>query len=209
VILCFRLRAASILCLALTIYLTNYATSDTPEQITFRAMQESDTALLFQWLKEPHVARWWWPYRGLYERFVERFNLAAYKQNAYNPFIGYVNEQPIAFIQYYNAARSYHTWKQVYRDPLAKAVGVDMCIGEPNCVGKGYGTTILKAFVKKIFDETDTLTILIDPDATNQAAIRCYQKVGFIAVTEVETRKAQAPSGKLLLMEIKRNAPDT
>jgi len=201
-------KSTRALALTLAISLATNVCAATNDQISFKAMQDSDTPLLFKWLKEPHVARWWWTYRGLYERFVERFNLAAYKQSAYNPFIGYVNGRPIAFIQYYNAARSYHTWKQLYREPLARAIGIDMCIGEPDCIGKGYGTAILKAFIQKIFDETDTLTILIDPDATNYAAIRCYQKVGFTTVTEVETRRSQAPSGKLLLMELKRNTPN-
>jgi RimJ/RimL family protein N-acetyltransferase len=65
---------------------------------------------------------------------------------------------------------------------------------------------LIKKFAEKIFTETNAPKIIIDPDTTNQAAIRCYEKVGFKRVNEIDAPSFfDTPDGKLLLMEFKRN----
>jgi RimJ/RimL family protein N-acetyltransferase len=49
----------------------------------------------------------------------------------------------------------------------------------------------------------DTLTIIVDPDPTNVAAIRCYETIGFKKLGEY-----QAPWGPALLMVYSEGAKD-
>lgn len=53
-------------------------------------------------------------------------------------------------------------------------------IGEKSCHGKGYGTDAVNTLCKFGFDELNLHKIKATVFAFNQAAIRCYEKCGFI-----------------------------
>ena len=78
-------------------------------------------------------------------------------------------------------------------------MGIDQFIGDENYINKGYGTEIIHLFVKKLFNYPNIKKIITDVDPDNHRAIRCYQKVGFYIIKEVDT-----PEGYALLMEILR-----
>ncbi|HEX4069009.1 MAG TPA: GNAT family N-acetyltransferase [Candidatus Babeliales bacterium] len=49
---------------------------------------------------------------------------------------------------------------------------------------KGYGTLFIKQFINELTKiEPWVTTVIVDPDPENVAAIRCYEKVGFIRVS--------------------------
>jgi len=60
-----------------------------------------------------------------------------------------------------------------------------MFIGEPTLFGKGYGTQMLIKFVIDLFETTDAEIIILDPEITNERAIRCYEKCGFVKVKKI------------------------
>ena len=53
----------------------------------------------------------------------------------------------------------------------------------------------MRAFVTRLFEDPAVTKIQTDPNPRNARAIRCYEKVGFLAVREVDT-----PDGRALLM---------
>lgn len=56
----------------------------------------------------------------------------------------------------------------------------------PEYRGKGYGTEILKQFVKDIFEQTQLQLLDLYVFKFNKGAIRCYEKVGFHMNQEIE-----------------------
>jgi len=56
---------------------------------------------------------------------------------------------------------------------------MDIFIGEEDYLNQGYGTVIVKAFVKYVFEYFIAKILLIDPAESNKRAIHCYEKAGF------------------------------
>jgi RimJ/RimL family protein N-acetyltransferase len=97
-------------------------------------------------------------------------------------------------------------WMKEQGQP-AGTIGMDIIIGETEYVGRGFGTIVIKKFIEKIFNETNAPKIIIDPDTANLAAIKCYEKVGFKRVREIDSpiELFDTEPGKLLLMELKKS----
>ena len=56
----------------------------------------------------------------------------------------------------------------------------------PEYRGRGYGTEVLKQFVKDVFKEPQLQMLDLYVFKFNKAAIRCYEKVGFHMNQEIE-----------------------
>ena len=54
---------------------------------------------------------------------------------------------------------------------------------------------MVRAFVERLFTDPSVTRIQTDPSVSNARAIRCYEKVGFRPVGEIDT-----PDGRELLM---------
>lgn len=55
---------------------------------------------------------------------------------------------------------------------------------DPKFVGKGYGTTALKAIIKYYFENMNMRSLYLDVAKHNKRAIRCYEKCGFKKLKE-------------------------
>ena len=56
---------------------------------------------------------------------------------------------------------------------------IDIWIGEPDALHRGYGTMMMRHALDRAFSEHDTHEILIDPLETNTDAIGFYKHLGF------------------------------
>jgi RimJ/RimL family protein N-acetyltransferase len=149
------------------------------EAITFKKMTAEHLSLWNAWIEIPHVKNVW---------FIEGYEPAGYMANklagnGYDfPFIIYLNERPIGFIQTCDLY-AYRTLcekpKGVFCHEEPGTFGLDLFIADENLLGKGLGTKIVQAFIQKLIDEFKAKKILIDPAADNLRAIRCYEKAGF------------------------------
>ena len=63
---------------------------------------------------------------------------------------------------------------------------IDIWIGEPDALHRGYGTLMMRHALDRAFNEHDANEILIDPLETNLDAIGFYKHLGF---TEVGPRR--------------------
>ena len=172
------------------------------KKIIFEPLLEKDIPLFFEWVKKPHIAKWW--KSKTYSEFAESYNPKKLAENYVTPFFIYVDEKPIGYIQYYFVHKADGGWWAKQIDLPKETVGMDFVIGETDYLGKGYGTIIIKKFIEKIFAETKASKIIIDPDPNNIAAIRCYEKVGFKKVKEIDAPAFfDVEPGKLLVMEFK------
>lgn len=63
---------------------------------------------------------------------------------------------------------------------------MDLFIGRDDQIGRGLGTEIVAAALKKlIFAQADAERCLVGPSPENHRAIRCYEKCGFSHVKTV------------------------
>ncbi|MBL7838310.1 MAG: GNAT family N-acetyltransferase [Bacteroidetes bacterium] len=92
-----------------------------------------------------------------------------------------LNGKPIGFVQIINPAQE----ETQYWGPMEEGYrAIDIWIGEPDCLGKGYGTQMMLQALDRCFANHEVHTVLIDPLADNHDAIRFYEKLGFEFVEE-------------------------
>jgi RimJ/RimL family protein N-acetyltransferase len=160
--------------------------------IEFNVLQEGDIQQLFIWSQQEHVAAWWHDSRNwnvFYKKYYERLT-----SDIVRGFIIVIEQIPVGYIQYYRANTSEQYWCESEPDTT---VGIDLYIGEPEYVGRGFGTKVVRAFCQKLFDEYDVKKIVVDPDERNERSIRLFERVGFVPVMTIYTAYGQGVMMKL------------
>lgn len=161
-------------------------------KFTFKPLEKTDLELLCNWFEKPHVLNWW------LDRFSRDEIKEKYNQRIGDPitraFIVYLEHKPIGFIQYYWASKVGGGWWPNEDD---RTVGTDQFIGEEAYIGKGYGTSMMQAFVAILFQNPVIHKVITEADPENKAAINCYLKAGFKSRGFIDT-----PDGKSLIFEI-------
>lgn len=98
------------------------------------------------------------------------------KPNWRDQLVAEVDGVAIGFIQIIDpAAEDSKYWGDV--GPNKRAV--DIWIGEPSYLGKGYGSQMMKMALDRCFSRPEVTEVLIDPLSTNYDAIRFYTRLGF------------------------------
>jgi aminoglycoside 6'-N-acetyltransferase len=158
----------------------------------FRPMSADDLPMVRAWLARPHVQEWW----GAAE---EQFDLVSgdLAEPAMDQFIVTCHRRPFAYLQCY--AQSAWPQNGLGTHP-AGTRGIDQFIGEPDMLGRGHGSALIRTFVDGLL-RAGVPRVLTDPDPANARAIRAYEKAGFLRRGEVAT-----PDGRALLMI--RDKPD-
>jgi aminoglycoside 6'-N-acetyltransferase len=129
------------------------------ERVVLRPGTESDVGRLRSISDEPEVSKWW---GGLDD--------AEIREQFIESTLGYVIEvdgEVIGAIQYSEE-----------EDPMYRHAGIDIFLSATS-QGRGYGTEAVRVLARHLLFERDHHRIIIDPAASNTAAIRTYEKVGF------------------------------
>lgn len=139
--------------------------------VTLREAVLDDLELLQRWAAEPHVNEGVpvnaWDFEGdLRETSEFRY-----------PLIAELDGRPIGFMQLLDAAKEEtHYWGNIEPGTWA----IDIWIGEPDCIGRGYGSRMMRMAIDKCFDDHHATAIVIDPMADNTRAHRFYERLGFV-----------------------------
>jgi hypothetical protein len=174
--------------------------------ITFEPLNESHFPLLLKWLEAPHVKAWWdqdmtYTMNLVREKYSSRISSlrtegeAIHKNNdgwialssapcndVIQGFIIHNNQNPVGYIQIYNA---YDFLKCKPLSSLPENLGAfDIFIGKEEALGQGLGSTAISEFLR-LYSNQYTY-IFADPDSRNIAAVKCYEKAGFKKVSEQE-----------------------
>lgn len=165
------------------------------DSITFTPVEKNDFIVLYDWLRVPHVAKWWYPDLLPWVDFVKKYEKSLNSDFVRGYFIK-VNKKAIGFIQSYDANKIPDAKGE--KDPIG-TWGMDLYIADSEYLGKGFGVKILISFMEKLTKENDVKKFVIDPHIDNKIAIRTYEKVGFIPVREEEGYDENY--GKVLIME--------
>ena len=107
------------------------------------------------------------------------------------------HQQPIGYIQYYVARDGRDDW---WPDtPGAGVRGIDLFVADPDRLDQGWGTAMVKEFVKILLADATVAEIRVDPHPANLRAIRCFAKAGFKNTGPIST-----PNGPALMMVLAR-----
>ena len=136
-------------------------------------MGVDDVALLVRWDSDPDVAAAlggrsadWYDWPAELERDVPWRELLIAEEEG----------RPIGFIQLTDGAEEEsHYWGDVAPGTWA----LDIWIGSPDDRGRGLGTEVMHAALRRIFDHHGADMVVIDPLVDNRRAIAFYGRLGF------------------------------
>lgn len=122
--------------------------------------------------------RRWWHEPTTVEHVEKKYGPSVDGTSKTTIYIIEADATPIGMIQTY--------WVRDYPDhaksvKMMNAVGVDLFIGDPAYIGKGYGSMILSTFVQDIIrgKYSSAAGVIADPSTNNPASIRTFEKAGF------------------------------
>ena len=141
--------------------------------IGFRPLVEDDLEMMARWLAEPHVAEWW-P-RG--EKQVEQMR-SHIGDPTVSPFVVLLDDVPFGYIQLCDLDHERDNDPALEDQPMG-TFGVDQFIGPAEMIGKGLATRLVSAMAERALNDGAT-RVLVDPHPDNAAAIRAYEKAGFV-----------------------------
>jgi len=164
--------------------------------ITFNKLEPTHFPLLFKWLITPHVRLWWdtnveWTPALIaekYEQYVngyKRLNLASgMLEKPMHAYVMLSDGEEIGYIQYYNK----HDFPSEHGYEAAELpenlAAIDWYIGEPDYLRQGLGTKALSQFIDDyVFKDFEAA--FVDPEVNNIAAIRTYEKCGFVSIKRI------------------------
>lgn len=160
-------------------------------------MSRGDLGLMAKWLNTKEVLEFFGDpdappsARQVQEKYGPRID----GMSAVEPYIAETESKPFAFMQCYRLTdEDYKSYGYSVEETV---YGIDQFIGEPELLGKGYGTRMVTEFLSFIFNERGADAVTVDPELTNPRAIRCYEKCGFQKVKQIDGERKW-------LMEINR-----
>ncbi len=138
--------------------------------IELRPATIADLDLLRHWDEQPHVVEsdpnddWEWE--------IELLRNPDWREQ----LVAELDGRPIGFVQIIDPAREEtHYWGDVPENLRA----IDIWIGEMEDTGKGYGSVMMRLALRRCFTDPAVEAVLIDPLASNTAAHRFYERLGF------------------------------
>ena len=137
----------------------------TGAQIRIRDLEPGDLDVIVEILTDPLVGRWWPDYdrervrREMFDpqtRDDDEVWLAIELDGSTVGLIGYYEENEFEY----------------------RHAGMDLSL-HPDFHDRGLGTDAVRTLARWLIDERGHHRLIIDPDAQNARAVRCYEKVGF------------------------------
>lgn len=177
----------------------------------FKTLNQNDLTLIYQWFQEPSINQWY--ARGKYwslEAIREKYEPRLLGQENVPSFIIYKDEAPIGFIQYYQFEQGFPEGIHGQHNLLLKQykqadlVGIDLFIAEGNMRGQGFGVKIINQFIEEFL--TNFSAAVVDPQALNITAIKCYEKSGFMKTSFSEDPNYLVMVKRLINPEVLRKA---
>lgn len=165
--------------------------------ISFQPIKRSDFPQLENWLAEPHVKLWW----------HDELDAAAIEKK-YGPrvdgtepchvFLIQYKRVPIGLIQYY--LWSDYPKHATQLSAVENSAGIDLAIGNPQMVGRGLGSKIIREFLDQVvFKNPLVETVITDPEEKNVQSVRAFTKAGFQVVRSVRLANETNPRSVVLL----------
>ncbi len=154
--------------------------------INFRPMTMADLPLMVRWLAQPHIAavEWGQVHVASLPAATRDFGPAIEGREPTTMMIVQENLRDVGMIQSYRVGDYAE-----YAHDLAPAgicvdaVRIDYLLGEPDCVGRGLGTAMIRAYVARLLRKyPGAPAVAVGVLQTNPGSWRCLEKAGFTRV---------------------------
>jgi aminoglycoside 6'-N-acetyltransferase len=132
-----------------------------------------------RWLLRPHVRQWYddVPTAAYPDDTLHDYQTAIRGEDLTDLYVIELDGRPIGALQSYRIDDHPEYAAQV---ALGRpAIGIDLFIGEPELIGRGHGPALIRAFLRDALPRYAVELCVIGPTASNEAAIRAYEKAGF------------------------------
>lgn len=175
--------------------------SEAKQHIKFRKLQLEDLELLYLWLNKPHVHEFYDKDKeNTFEEIEKRYAPKIRGEKPTDCYFVLYDQKPVGYIQKYFV----NDWPELgdylkYDDTV---VSVDLFIGDPDFMGKGFGSLMLSEFISQIvFNMPNVDLCMIGPEPSNKRAIHAYEKAGF---KHVQTLRIGDEKEDTYIMELKK-----
>jgi aminoglycoside 6'-N-acetyltransferase len=146
--------------------------------IAFRPLALDDAPLLTRWLAEPHVRRFYQKQPITLAEVEEEYGATIRGEEPSLSHIAASDGVPFGYIQCY-ANMAYPDYAETIG--VDHGVSVDLYIGDPAFVGRGFGRAMLAGYLARVafpaYPREELAYIAHEPD--NAAALACSLAVGF------------------------------
>lgn len=160
--------------------------------VTFKPLEKSDFPLLYKWLNVDFVTKWYAKRKFAYDDVEKKYSRYIEGTVPVQSFIVEYDGVPMGYIQMYHL-RDYPEYDRCV-GLVGDIVGIDMFIGDPAYVHKGYGKDIITYFLTEVVFVRDNIdAVIVGPEPENRSAIRVYEKAGFFYVKTVGCGKEDEP----------------
>lgn len=159
-------------------------------EIAFRRLAADDLALLFSWLTQPHVARWYAAAPSSYAEVVAKYTPRTLPESAVEAYMIGVGGKDVGYIQTY-PIDAFPEYRELLGAETGTA-GMDLFIGEEMMLGWGLGTRAIRRFVDQVvFAGSRATACLAGPAEGNAASIRAFEKAGFASWKSVRNERGE------------------
>jgi len=167
--------------------------------ISFQPLKKEDMPLMHAWFNRPHVQEFYSLRSWKEQEVLEKMSASLSHEKHLFGFIIRLGDIAIGYIQWYPVKD--HPWPHQELDDKVQALaaGIDLFIGEEQWINKGLGREIMHTFLEKEIWPNFSYCI-VDPDISNTASVRMFQKCGFSLHKTVQASNKLGRLAHLCLM---------
>lgn len=152
--------------------------------LAIRLMRDArqDYSLMARWLSDPRILEFYDGRDPALDLALarEKYSPRILDADGVTPCIVELEDSPIGYLQFYQLSPQVIAEFAIAALPGTGAIfGLDQFIGEIENWNRGIGTRIVKLTMRYLAQEKRAQTIVLDPQASNERAIRCYENCGF------------------------------
>ena len=156
------------------------------DSIEFRPLEFRDFPVLARWLAEPHVSRWW-NHEYTIDAVERDFGPTARGEKRGEDLLALARSTPFGLVQRSRLGDFPDYLVEISRHTSIppRTMTLDYLIGEPELVGHGLGTALVKAAIRSTWSEYQSaIAIVVPVVASNEASWRALERAGMTRVAE-------------------------
>jgi aminoglycoside 6'-N-acetyltransferase len=147
------------------------------DKLTVRDLEQKDKLLLVKWLSDSEVLKYYEGRNNPHDEKMVEESFYTEDIEKTRCIIEYL-KSPIGYIQFYPLGKEQRV-EYGYANFKGNIFGTDQFIGETKYWGQGIGKELMKLIIEFLETVRGAQMIVLDPQAWNERAIKCYEKSGF------------------------------
>jgi aminoglycoside 6'-N-acetyltransferase len=149
--------------------------------------EPADYERMVAWRNRPHVRMWWDPDDPPLDLpgAIQAYRPDTIPDAATTACIVEVNGSVAGYLQFYRWNDYDSGAKEMGFTPGPNWWGLDIFIGEPELIGRGYGARAVRLLSDFLCNSRGASAVALTTDMTNDRAIRAYEMSGFVKQFEV------------------------